>query len=140
MTNALSDRYLHTIRRQLFKASFYLQKLDVVGREESFSPLWFPIRTRLYLKLSLKVPNPFKPIPVRSLRENHILDISKLGSLPADCPISRVITMSEVITLPIIKSFQLISRILSSKEFPVIIRYVALLDKSSIILATEFII
>ena len=68
-------------------------------------------------------------------------NITKLGSLPADCPISRVITMSEVITLPIIKSFQLISRILSSKEFPVIIRYVALMNiYYSITLATEFII
>ncbi len=60
-----------------------------------------------------------------SLREYRVLIITDLGILPADCPISRVITINEVITLFIIKGFPIIRRILSSKGFPVIIRYVA---------------
>ena len=55
---------------------------------------------------------------MRSLKENHVLTIANLDSLPADYPILIVITVSEVITLPIIKSFQLISRRLGSKGFP----------------------
>ena len=80
----------------------------------------------LYLKLSSKLVKFLKPTPVRSLRENHILTKADVGFLPADYPILNVITMSEVITLPIIRSFQLISRSLSSKGFPDIIRYLAI--------------
>jgi hypothetical protein len=43
------------------------------------------------------------------LRESHILAKTDLDSLPADYPILNVITMPEVITLGIIRSFQLIS-------------------------------
>ena len=62
---------------------------------------------------------------MRSLKENHILIITNLDSLPADYPILIVITMSEVITLPIVKSFLITSRRLDSKEVPDIIRYLA---------------
>ena len=81
----------------------------------------------LNLKPSLKLVRFLKPTPVRSLWENHILTKADLGFLPADCPILNVLTMNEVITLPIIRSFQLISRSLSSKGVPDIIRYLAIL-------------
>ena len=62
---------------------------------------------------------------MRSLKENHVLIITNLDSLPADYPILIVVTMSEVITLPIVKSFLKTSRRLDSKEVPDIIRYLA---------------
>ena len=62
---------------------------------------------------------------MRSLKENHIPIITNLDSLPADYPILIVMTMSEVITLPIVKSFLITSRRLDSKEVPDIIRYLA---------------
>ena len=62
---------------------------------------------------------------MRSLKENHVLIITNLDSLPADYPILIVVTMSEVIPLPIVKSFLKTSRRLDSKEVPDIIRYLA---------------
>ena len=52
-----------------------------------------------------------------------------LGFLPADCPISNVITINEVITLSIILLFPIVSRSLISKEFPDIISDFAFLLK-----------
>ena len=37
------------------------------------------VRSRLYLKLSLDLSKIFKPTPVESLREKHILDINELS-------------------------------------------------------------
>ena len=72
-----------------------------VGLEESFSTQRFPKGTRLYLKLSLKLIILLKPTPVRSLKEHRNRIIMEVDTLPADYPILNAITMSEVITLPI---------------------------------------
>ena len=46
----------------------YQQRLDAVDPAESFATPKFPMRTRLYLKLSSRLTKPFKPIPVRTIK------------------------------------------------------------------------
>ena len=62
---------------------------------------------------------------MRSLREYHILTITDLDTLPADYPIPNVITVSEVITLPINLDFSKLSGSLGSKGVPDIISCLA---------------
>lgn len=88
--------------------------MEMTFASRQLYPAAFAKRDRPYLKQSTKAP----PTTIWPVNSTHAPERAK--RLAADCPISDVVTIREVITLLLHRSFQSGRRSLSSKGIPAI--------------------